>query len=78
MASLVVPATSLTMALSSFNKALIKLLFPTFGLPIIQNLGIWLFEDSLLGISLVISSNNSLKPILCSPLTPITLSNPNS
>ena len=33
-ASLVVPATLLTITLSSFNKAFTKLLFPTFGLPI--------------------------------------------
>ena len=78
MASLVVPAISLTIALSSFNIALIKLLFPTLGLPIIENLIVLSSFISSSGKSLVIVLSNSLIPILCEALTAINSLKPNS
>ena len=70
MASLVVPATLLTIARSSLRIAFTKLLFPTFGLPIIENLIFVLSSSSyILGKLLVTISSKSLIPSPCSPLT---------
>ena len=65
MASLVVPAISVTIILSSFNRLLIKELLPTFGFPIRQTFVIS-SSDSVFELSSnfeTTASNKSPSPI---------------
>ena len=73
-----VPATSETINLSLPKIAFTKLLLPTFGLPIKENLILESSIFSYFGKSFTIKSNKSLIPRLCSALISTNSENPNS
>ena len=69
MLSLVVLGIGETKTRSSFKIVLVKVDLPTFGLPIIQNVKLSFFvalSCLVVFIFLIISSNKSPVPILCS------------